>query len=143
VTYDADEAEEWFEVLPAAMGVEGPGAATHRRPIRRWPPFQLGETRRPIAFKDHRGLGPGRGELEAAVRQLEPFQVVLATVDDLGWWGNRRVGELSVLAAPVERLGIDAADAGAEHSPADVGEPQCGLLVAVCLEQGHQTAKRP
>ena len=23
VTYDADEAREWFEVLPAAMGVEG------------------------------------------------------------------------------------------------------------------------
>jgi hypothetical protein len=23
VTYDADEAQEWFEVLPAALGVEG------------------------------------------------------------------------------------------------------------------------
>jgi ATP-dependent DNA ligase len=23
VTYDADEAQEWFEVLPAAHGVEG------------------------------------------------------------------------------------------------------------------------
>jgi ATP-dependent DNA ligase len=38
VTADIDEAREWFEVLPAAMGVEGlvvKGAATRYTPGRR------------------------------------------------------------------------------------------------------------
>ncbi|TCO33048.1 ATP dependent DNA ligase-like protein [Kribbella steppae] len=124
VTSDVDDARQWFEVLPAAMGVEGlvvKGAATRYTPGRRdaWVKVKHRETREVI--------------VGGVIGPIDRPEVVIA--------GRYRAGELVMVGRTVPLSVADSHQLGAVLRPATRGHPWPDEIASVLW--GGKDSKKP